>query len=82
MKQTVKILAAEKPGKRLYSLHEPSVAAIKEGKSHTSCEFGSVISLSMNDDGLILSHNEYQHIFYHLSKKGHGTIQMMQCQHL
>jgi IS5 family transposase len=61
VKQTKKILAGEKPGKRLYSLHEPGVAAIKKGKSHPSCEFGSVVSLSMNDDGLILSHNEYQH---------------------
>jgi len=59
--QTEKILAGEKPDKRLYSLHEPNVAAIKKGKSHPPCEFGAVVSLSINDDCLILSHDEYQH---------------------
>jgi len=59
--QTEKVLSGKVPQKRLYSLHELNVAAIKKGKSHPSCEFGSVVSLSMNEDGLILSHAEYQH---------------------
>jgi IS5 family transposase len=58
--QTEEILAGEKPAKRMYSLHEPKVAAIKKGKAHPSCEFGSVVSLAINEDGLILSHEEYQ----------------------
>jgi hypothetical protein len=41
-------------------LHEPKVAAITKGKTHPSCEFGSIVSLAINEDGLILSHKEYQ----------------------
>jgi IS5 family transposase len=58
--QTEEVLSAQIPHKRLYSLHEFDVAAIKKGKSHPACEFGAVVSLSLNDDGLILSHGEYQ----------------------
>lgn len=58
--QTEKVLAGEKPQRRIYSLHESKVAAIKKGKSHPSCEFGSVVSLAINEDGLVLSHREYQ----------------------
>jgi IS5 family transposase len=58
--QTRKVLKGEKPEKRLYSLHESKVAVIKKGKAHKKCEFGSLVSLAMNDDGVILSHAEYQ----------------------
>lgn len=58
--QTRTVMKGKKPEKRLYSLHEHSVAAIKKGKAHKECEFGSLVSLSMNDDGVILSHAEYQ----------------------
>jgi len=58
--QTEKVLAGENPAKRIYSLHEPKVAAIKKGKAHPSCEFGSVVSLAVHEDGVILSHEEYQ----------------------
>jgi IS5 family transposase len=58
--QTEEVLAGEKPAKRMYSLHEPKVAVIKKGKAYPSCEFGSVVSLAINEDGLILSHEEYQ----------------------
>jgi IS5 family transposase len=58
--QTEKVLAGEKPERRIYSLHEPKVAAIKKGKTHPACEFGSIVSLAMNEDGLILSHEQYQ----------------------
>jgi hypothetical protein len=37
------------------------VAVIKKGKSHPDCEFGAIVALTKNDDGLILSHTEYQH---------------------
>jgi len=60
LNQTEKVLAGENPAKRIYSLHEPKVAAIKKGKTHPSCEFGSIVSLAINEDGLILSHKEYQ----------------------
>lgn len=59
--QTKQVLSGESPRKRIYSLHEPGVAVIKKGKSHPDCEFGSIVALSKNDDGLILSHVEYQH---------------------
>jgi len=59
--QTKQVLSGESPGNRVYSLHEPDVAIIKKGKSHPDCEFGAVVALSKNDDGLILSHMEYQH---------------------
>jgi IS5 family transposase len=58
--QTEEALSGKIPAKRLYSLHERDLAAIKKGKSFPSCEFGSLVSLSKNDDGLILSHQEYQ----------------------
>ena len=58
--QTRTVMKGAKPEKRLYSLHEHSVAAIKKGKTHKECEFGSLVSLSMNDDSVILSHAEYQ----------------------
>ena len=59
--QTRQVLKGQKPANRLYSLHEPKVAVIKKGKANKSCEFGSLVSLSINDDGVILSHAEYQH---------------------
>jgi len=59
--QTKQVLAGQSPRERLYSLHEPDVAVIKKGKSHPACEFGAVVALAKNDDGLILSHAEYQH---------------------
>ena len=58
--QTEEVLRGTNPANRLYSLHELDVAAIKKGKSFPSCEFGSLVSLAKNDDGLILSHQEYQ----------------------
>jgi IS5 family transposase len=60
VEQTRKVMKDEKPKKRLYSLHEHSVAVIKKGKAHKECEFGSLVSLMTNDDGVILSHAEYQ----------------------
>jgi IS5 family transposase len=59
--QTTQVLSGESPKRRIYSLHEPNVAAIKKGKSHPNCEFGAIVALAKNDDGLILSHVEYQH---------------------
>lgn len=58
--QSRQVVRGQKPSKRLYSLHEHKVAAIKKGKANKPCEFGSLVSLAMNDDGLILSHCEYQ----------------------
>ncbi|MDP2855473.1 MAG: transposase [Smithellaceae bacterium] len=59
--QTTRVLSGESPKNRIYSLHEPDVAVIKKGKSHPDCEFGAIVALAKNDDGLILSHLEYQH---------------------
>jgi len=58
--QTKQALLDESPRNRIYSLHEPDVAVIKKGKHHPDCEFGAIVSLAKNDDGLILSHVEYQ----------------------
>ena len=58
--QTEEVIQGKKPTQRLYSLHEKDVAVIKKGKSFPACEFGSLVSLAKNDDGLILSHQEYQ----------------------
>jgi IS5 family transposase len=60
VEQTGEVLRGQKPKRRLYSLHESEVAAIRKGKSHPDCEFGSVVSLAINEDGLILGHQEYQ----------------------
>jgi transposase, IS5 family len=59
--QTQQVLSGESPRRRIYSLHEPDVAVIKKGKSHPDCEFGAIIALAKNDDGLILAHMEYHH---------------------
>lgn len=59
--QTKQVLCGESPRNRIYSLHEPDVAVIKKGKSYPDCEFGAIVALAKNDDGLILSHVEYQH---------------------
>jgi IS5 family transposase len=59
--QTREVVKGKKPAKRLYALHEPKVAVIKKGKINKPCEFGSLVSLTINDDGIILSHAEYQH---------------------
>ena len=61
VEQTTEVLAGTSPRHRIYSLHEPRVGIIKKGKSHPDCEFGAIVALSKNDDGLILSHMEYQH---------------------
>jgi IS5 family transposase len=58
--QTRQVLNGQKPENRLYSLHEHKVAVIKKGKTNKPCEFGSLVSLVMNDDGVVLSHAEYQ----------------------
>ncbi len=60
VEQTRRVLSGEFPKNRIYSLHEPGVAVIKKGKSHPDCEFGAIVALAKNDDGLILSHVEYQ----------------------
>ena len=60
VEQTGEVLQGQQPKRRLYSLHESEVAAIRKGKSHPECEFGSVVSLAFNEDGLILGHQEYQ----------------------
>ena len=57
--QTKEVLSGSSPEKRIYSLHEPEVTIIKKGKRFPDCEFGSLVALSKNDDGLILSHVEY-----------------------
>jgi IS5 family transposase len=59
--QTKQVLSGKSPKNRIYSLHEPDIAVIKKGKSHPDCEFGAIVALAKNDDGLILSHVEYQH---------------------
>jgi IS5 family transposase len=58
--QTRQVLQGEKPDKRLLSLHEHKVAVIKKGKANKPCEFGSLVSLTINDDGVVLAHEEYQ----------------------
>jgi IS5 family transposase len=58
--QSRQVLKGEKPDRRLYAIHEHKVAAIKKGKANKPCEFGSLVSLTVNDDGMILSHAEYQ----------------------
>jgi IS5 family transposase len=58
--QTRQVLKGQKPENRLYSVHERKVAVIKKGKANKPCEFGSLVSLTINDDGIILSHAEYQ----------------------
>lgn len=60
VKQTADVLQGRKPERRLYSLHETEVAVIKKGKSHPECEFGSIVAMAINEDGVVLAHEEYQ----------------------
>ena len=60
IRQTTEVRHGKKPRRRVYALHELGVVAIKKGKIHPACEFGSLVSLAVNEDGLILSHGEYQ----------------------
>jgi IS5 family transposase len=53
-------LRGEKFPGRIYSLHEPKVAPIITGKSRSACEFGAKVALGINEDGLVLSHAQYQ----------------------
>ncbi len=55
-------LRGERFQERIYSLHEPKVAPIKKGKTHPDCEFGAKVVMWINEDGLVLSHAEYQEI--------------------
>ncbi len=59
--QTKQVLMGKSFKNRIYSLHETDIAVIKIGKHYPDCEFGAIVSLAKNDDGLILSHREYQH---------------------
>ena len=61
VRQTGEVLARQKPSRRLHSLHEQRVAVIRKGKSHPECEFGCVVALAKNEDGLIMAHQEYPH---------------------
>lgn len=71
VEQTEKVLKGEKPAKRIYSLHEPNVAVIRKGKIHIENEFGSLVSLALNEEGLILSHEEYQENLHDLKTLSH-----------
>jgi transposase, IS5 family len=71
IEQTEKVLKGEKPASRIYSLHEPDVAVIRKGKIHIENEFGSLVSLAVNEEGLILSHEEYQENLHDLKTLSH-----------
>lgn len=45
---------------KIFSLHEPDVAIIAKGKRRRRYEFGSKVSLSMDRNGYIVGHQEYQ----------------------
>jgi len=60
--QTERRMAGEAvPAKeKIFSLHEPDVAIIAKGKRRKRYEFGAKVSLSMDRNGYIVGHQEYQ----------------------
>jgi IS5 family transposase len=60
--QAEKRMAGEKVSakEKVLSLHEPDVAIIAKGKRGKRYEFGAKVSLSMDRNGYIVGHQEYQ----------------------
>lgn len=60
--QTERRMAGEKvpASEKILSLHEPHVAIIAKGKRRKRYEFGAKVSLSMDRNGYIVGHQEYQ----------------------
>jgi transposase, IS5 family len=54
-------LAGQKCKEKILSMHEPNVVVIAKGKRSKRYEFGSKISLSIDNNGYILGHQEYNH---------------------
>lgn len=46
---------------KVLSLHEPKVAAIPKGKRGKPNEYGSKVALSSDNNGVVVSHQEYDH---------------------
>jgi len=46
---------------KVLSLHEPEVAAIPKGKRSKPNEYGSKVALSTDNNGCVVSHQEYDH---------------------
>lgn len=44
---------------KVFSLHEPRVTCIAKGKRGKPNEYGSKVSISMDRNGFIVSHDEY-----------------------
>jgi len=44
---------------KVFSLHEPSVVAIKKGKQAKPTEYGSKVSLTVDRHGFIIAHHQY-----------------------
>lgn len=54
---------AEEPvpaNQKIFSMHEPEVTVIAKGKRGKRYEFGAKVSLSMDRNGYVLGHQEYQ----------------------
>lgn len=46
---------------KVLSLHEPEVAAIPKGKRSKPNEYGSKVALSTDNNGMVVTHQEYNH---------------------
>ena len=59
--QTKRGLKGQKTRGRVYSLSEPHVIAIGKGKLRARFEYGSLSTLSVDNNGFIVSHQQYDH---------------------
>lgn len=59
IEQTEARYAGKHLKKKVYSLHEPHVTCIAKGKRGKPNEYGSKVSLSMDKNGFVITHTEY-----------------------
>lgn len=61
IEQTVARYAGHHVKNKVYSLHEPQVACIAKGKRGKPNEYGSKISLAIDKNGFVVTHQEYDY---------------------
>ena len=61
IEQTVARYAGKHVKNKVYSLHEPQVTCIAKGKRGKPNEYGSKISISIDKNGFVVTHQEYDY---------------------
>lgn len=61
IEQTVARYAGQHVKNKVYSLHEPQVTCIAKGKRGKPNEYGSKVSIAIDKNGFVVTHQEYDH---------------------